>query len=108
MSGKLLVANAWKFDTHPARVAHVGRSIEFLWVTFDQSFLNPYSSGNNNCDVTVVMVIDRAHREDFLLHEERRLAVGDLFPRLRQSETETPNAFDVFLFSGRAKMASDD
>src|SRR5687768_18290442 len=85
MSLKLLVANARKFDAYPPRVAHVGRSIKFFWVAFDQRRLNPYSSRNNNCDVTIVMMIDRAHRENFFLHEERRFAVGEFFPRDRKS-----------------------
>src|SRR5688572_28056031 len=80
MSLKLLVANARKFDAYPPRVAHVDRSIKFFWVAFDQRRLNPYSSQKNNCDETIILVIERAHRENFFLHEERRFAVGEFLP----------------------------
>ena len=98
VSGKLLVANAREFDTYPARVAHVRRSIKLFWIAFNQSSLNPDSCGNNNCDVAVVVVIDRAHRKDLFLHEERRFAVGEFFPSLRQSETEAAHPLNMFLF----------
>ena len=94
---KFLITHTRKLDTYPTCDANIRRSIKLLRIGFDQCCLNADSCGYRHCDVPVVMMIDRAHRKHSFLHEERRLAVRELFPRFRQREAEAANPFDMFL-----------
>ena len=95
---EFLVTHARKLDADPTGMAHVRWSIEFLWLRFDQGCLDADRGGNNHSYVTVVVMIDRAHREYSFLNEECRFPMREFFPRLGQPETDPAHSLHVFVF----------
>jgi hypothetical protein len=76
---EIFVTNAIQFNAYPSANPNVRRLEVSSRVFFDQrrlkALLRSYPHGN----VTIVMVIIREHHEHFLVCEERRLAVRELF-----------------------------
>ena len=95
MHFQLSVANARQLDTDPTGPANVWRFVVLLRRRFDQCLLDADGRRHDNCDVSIVMMIDGTHREHFLLNKESRLAVRELLKRLRQRETNPADTFDL-------------
>src|SRR5215469_1294905 len=74
--GKLIVTDAFEFDSDPAFHADIGRAIVDSGRFLNESFLETGGSGNPDRHVSIVMMIVGEHREDtFAAGEKCRLAV---------------------------------
>src|SRR5258705_12671891 len=55
-------------------------------------------------NVSVVVMIDRAHRKHSLTNKECRLAMGKLLHRLGQGETSSTHSFDLLFVRSRFSL----
>ena len=96
MGRKFLIADSWQFNSNPPCWTNVRRPVEFFWISFDQRCLHANRGRYCDCDMTIIVVIDRTHRKDPFFHKESWFAVRKFFPGFGQPQAKTAHAFDVF------------
>src|SRR6267142_4812842 len=95
MKSQLRVADARKFDTHPATYTHVRWPVKLFRVSFDQHLLASDCGRYRERNVPIVVMVNGAHRKH-PLDKERRFAMRELFCSAGQRETNPPDALDMF------------
>ena len=96
MKSQLFIADARKFDAHPATHTNVRRPVKLLRSAFDQHLLDSDCGRYRDRNVPIVVMVNGAHGKH-LLDKERRFAMRKFFRSARQRETDPPDSLDMFL-----------
>ncbi len=96
MKSQLFIADARKFDAHPAAHTNVRRPVKFFGRAFDQHFLDSDCGRYRDRNVPIVMMVNGAHGKH-LLDKERWFAMRKFFRGAGQRETDPPDALYMFL-----------
>lgn len=100
MESQLFIAHTRELDANPTSSANIWWSVILLRLRFDQHRLNSNRSRNRYSNVSIVVMIDGAHREHSLADEECWFAMRQLLHRLGQRGTNASHAFYLFLTGG--------
>jgi|SRR5215510_12647777 len=88
MEGQILIVNVVELDTDPATHPDIRWQEEFLRLGLEQHGLHSMWDRDPHGDVSIIVMIVCKHGINFLSHEERRLAMGQLFSGLWQGCTD--------------------
>src|SRR5258706_11821934 len=105
MKGQLFVTDFRQLNANPAGSPDVRRFVVFLGTCFDEPCLDTNRRRYHHANVSIVVMVDRAHSKYFA-HEESRFAMRQFFHRSRQRETNAAHPLYVFLARDRLSSLS--
>src|SRR5437868_15509893 len=106
MLRQFFVADAVNFNSHPTAHSDIWRPVKCLGGFPNQHLLNANRRGNGHRNVAIIVMVVCEHREDFLADEPRRLAVRNLLPGSRQSETDLPHPLNLICATHASRHTS--
>src|SRR5437868_3595544 len=106
MLRQFFVADAVNFNSHPTAHSDIWRPVKCLGGFPNQHLLNANRRGNGHRNVAIIVMVVCEHREDFLADEPRRLAVRNLLPGSRQSETDLPHPLNLICATRASRHSS--
>src|SRR5215475_6890824 len=96
MQRELFVAYSIDLYADPSSHTYIWRPVELLRRFPDEHLLNPDCCRHGDRDVTIIVMIVREHREDFLADEPGGFTMRSFLPRLGQGQADSPHTFNLF------------